>query len=141
MAHSPLTLFFFNAGIDYNISHSRKYSHDMIACLGETTGMKALQRTLDMMKASDEGTQILLDKPRINTTTVDIDALGCMPIDTLGFYYKKFLDDNVSAADNTIQILCKSIVYSSHAESNAGLTNASKIHKRSGINVCDDTIS
>lgn len=135
-------VFFFQSGIDYNIFHSRKYSHDMIACLGETTGIKALHRTLDMMKASDEGTQILLDKPRINTTTVDIDALGCMPIDTLGFYYKKFLDDNVSeAADNTILILCKSIVVSSCAESNAGLTNASKIHKRSGINVCDDTIS
>lgn len=73
------------------------YSHDMIACLGETTGIKSLQRTLNTMKESQEGTQILLDKPRINTKTVDIAALGCLPVDTFGFYYKKFLDDNVSA--------------------------------------------
>lgn len=70
----------------------------MIACLGETTGIKSLQHTLDMMKASVEGTQILLHKPRINTTTVDIDALGSLPENTLGFCYNKFLNDNVSAA-------------------------------------------
>lgn len=68
----------------------------MIACLGETTGIKSLQRTLNMMKGSEEGTQILLEKPRINTSTIDIDALGCLPIDTFGFYYHKFLEDNVS---------------------------------------------
>lgn len=73
----------------------------MIACLGETTGIKSLQKTLNMMKLSEEGTHILLKKPRINTTTVDIDALGCMPVDTLGFYYKKFLDENVSETIDT----------------------------------------
>lgn len=111
----------------------------MIACLGETTGIDSLKQTLNTMKASEEGTHILLDKPRINTKAVDIDALGCMPVDTLGFYYKKFLDDNVSGtAEDTICIfhLFKFIF----AESNARLTDASEIHKRSGTNVCDDTV-
>lgn len=75
---------------------SPKHSHDMIACLGETTGLKSLQCTLNTMKESEEGTRILLEKPRINTKTVDIDALGRLPVDTFGFYYKQFLDDNVS---------------------------------------------
>lgn len=70
----------------------------MIACLGETTGIKSLQITLNAMKESVEGQRILLEKPRINTTTVDIDALGNLPVNTLGFYYNKFLDDNVSDA-------------------------------------------
>lgn len=70
----------------------------MIACLGETTGIQSLQRTLSAMKESEEGRQILLEKPRINTIAIDIDALGCLPVDTFGFYYKKFLDDNVSEA-------------------------------------------
>lgn len=76
----------------------------MIACLGETTGIKSLQRTLNTMKESREGTQILLEKPRINTKTIDIAALGCLPVDTFGFYYKKFLDDNVSATVTTNNI-------------------------------------
>lgn len=67
----------------------------MIACLGETTGLDALQTVLQVMKSSPEGLQILSDKPRINSRTVDLDALGKLPVDTFGYAYKKFLDDNV----------------------------------------------
>lgn len=69
----------------------------MIACLGETTGTDALQKILQSMKDSPEGNQILLERPRINSEIIDLNALGKLPIDTFGYAYKKFLDDNVSS--------------------------------------------
>lgn len=68
----------------------------MIACLGETTGTQALQNILNLMRNSPEGNRILSDRPRINSHAIDLDALGKLPIDTFGYAYKKFLDDNVS---------------------------------------------
>lgn len=69
---------------------------DMIACLGETTGEEALQSVLQTMQNSEEGRQILKEKPRINTKTVNLDELKSMSADTFGHHYYKFLDDNVS---------------------------------------------
>jgi len=70
--------------------------HDMIACLGETTGKDALIKILNTMKSTDEGVQILEEKPRINTKTVDLTQLEKLPPDTLGFHYFDFLKQNVS---------------------------------------------
>lgn len=70
----------------------------MIACLGETTGTEALQNVLQMMKISPEGAQILSERPRINSSAIDLDALSRLPTGTFGYAYKKFLDDNVSDA-------------------------------------------
>lgn len=69
--------------------------HDMIACLGETTGVEALKTIYEKMQACDEGRQILDDKPRINTKTVNLEELKSMPENTLGHQYWKFLNDNV----------------------------------------------
>lgn len=68
----------------------------MIACLGETTGEEALHKIFQVMQTSEEGQQILKQKPRINTKTVNLDELKSMPTDTFGHHYYKFLDDNVS---------------------------------------------
>lgn len=73
----------------------------MIACLGETTGVETLNILLNLMKSSAEGIQILTDRPRINSKTIDLNALERLPPNTFGYAYKKFLDDNVSS----IQIL------------------------------------
>lgn len=70
--------------------------HDMIACLGETTGTDALNRILAQMKNCNEGQRILKEKPRINSNDIDLEALGKLPDNTFGFHYKQFLDDNVS---------------------------------------------
>lgn len=70
--------------------------HDMIACLGETTGAEALNKILSAMKSSEEGQQILNEKPRINTRTVNLKELKELPAETLGHQYCKFLEDNVS---------------------------------------------
>lgn len=67
----------------------------MIACCGETTGLPALQWNLELMKSSDEGSRILAERPRINSKAIDLEALGKLPEDTYGYFYKKFLDDNV----------------------------------------------
>lgn len=67
----------------------------MIACLGETTGESALQNILTTMQNDEEGRQILAEKPRINTKTVNLEKLRQMPSNTLGYTYAKFLDDNV----------------------------------------------
>lgn len=69
--------------------------HDMIAALGETTGVETLKKLLDGMYMSEEGQRILHDKPRINTSTVNFEELKKMPENTLGFQYHKFLTDNV----------------------------------------------
>jgi ubiquinone biosynthesis protein COQ4 len=69
---------------------------DMIACLGETTGVEALNNVLQKMKSSDEGQMILKDKPRINSSTVNLTELASLPQNTFGYHYSKFLTDNVS---------------------------------------------
>lgn len=68
----------------------------MIACLGETTGTDTLENLLKTMRGSDEGSLILKDLPRINSTAIDLEALGKLPSNTFGYAYKKFLDDNVN---------------------------------------------
>ncbi|KAM7356662.1 UDP-sugar transporter UST74c-like [Cochliomyia hominivorax] len=78
--------------------------HDMIACLGETTGEQALQNILYSMKNCDEGQRILQHKPRINTRTVDIEKLRQLPENTLGRVYVKFLDDNQVTPDSRMEV-------------------------------------
>lgn len=70
--------------------------HDMIACLGETTGHDALNNMLSYMKSNTEGMKILQEQPRINTKTVDLEALGRLEENKFGYQYYKFLKDNVS---------------------------------------------
>lgn len=77
----------------FSFPHSR---HDMIACLGETTGGPALESIRQQMRNCEEGRQILADKPRINTRTVDMDALRKLPENTFGFHYVAFLEKHVS---------------------------------------------
>uniref|UniRef100_A0A182QJL2 Ubiquinone biosynthesis protein COQ4 homolog, mitochondrial n=1 Tax=Anopheles farauti TaxID=69004 RepID=A0A182QJL2_9DIPT len=78
--------------------------HDMIACLGETTGREALERMLFAMKNSEEGQQILTEKPRINTRTVDMAALSKLPETSFGYTYAKFMADNNITPDSRMEV-------------------------------------
>ncbi|KAH8398771.1 hypothetical protein KR222_003126 [Zaprionus bogoriensis] len=78
--------------------------HDMIACLGETTGEYALLSILDTMEASEEGRRILADKPRISSMTVDLNHLETLPPDTFGATYVKFLKDNKVTPDSRMEV-------------------------------------
>ncbi|CAE6429309.1 unnamed protein product [Rhizoctonia solani] len=64
----------------------------MVAALGETTAGSALPRLRDQMLASSEGRALLKDRPRVNTSTVDMVALSKMPVGTWGHTYVTWLD-------------------------------------------------
>lgn len=64
----------------------------MVAALGETTAGPALPRLLDRMLENPEGRQILKDRPRINSTTVDMNALSKLPENTFGRTYVTWLE-------------------------------------------------
>ncbi|XP_055691072.1 uncharacterized protein LOC129794304 [Lutzomyia longipalpis] len=78
--------------------------HDMIACLGETTGEVALGRIHKEMKSCEEGLQILDDRPRINSRTINLEALGKLPVDSFGYHYWKFLCDNKVTPDSRMEV-------------------------------------
>ncbi|EDW69045.1 ubiquinone biosynthesis protein COQ4 homolog, mitochondrial [Drosophila virilis] len=80
------------------------HRHDMIACLGETTGESALWNILDSMQATEEGRRILKDKPRINTKTIDFKRLEALPPNTFGATYAKFLKDNKVTPDSRMEV-------------------------------------
>ncbi|KDQ53253.1 hypothetical protein JAAARDRAFT_439258 [Jaapia argillacea MUCL 33604] len=65
---------------------------DMIAALGETTAGIALPRLRDHMLNSAQGRQILKDRPRINSDTVDMNALAQLPEGTFGRAYVTWLE-------------------------------------------------
>ncbi|KAJ7067318.1 putative COQ4 protein, responsible for restoring ubiquinone biosynthesis [Mycena amicta] len=67
-------------------------NRDMVAALGETTAGPSLPRLRDRMLASPEGRQILKDRPRINSTTVDMDKLAQMPEGAFGHAYTTWLE-------------------------------------------------
>ena len=77
------------------ISLTNPYRGDMIACLGETTGEKALLHCWSQLQASPEGQRILEQKPRIHSSTVDLVALKNLPDGTIGKTYSDFLKINV----------------------------------------------
>lgn len=64
----------------------------MIAALGETTAGPALPRLRDIMLESTEGRQILKQRPRINSETVDMEALARLPMGTFGRSYVTWLE-------------------------------------------------
>lgn len=78
------------------ISISNPSRGDMIAVMGETTGLSSLEYMKSQMLESEEGRRILEDKPRINSATVDLDKLKVMQDGTLGQAYSNFLEKYAS---------------------------------------------
>ncbi|XP_005994402.1 ubiquinone biosynthesis protein COQ4 homolog, mitochondrial [Latimeria chalumnae] len=70
------------------------YRHDMVAVLGETTGLLALPALRDRMKNDPEGFQILQERPRIRFSALELTRLRELPDSTFGREYIRFLDDN-----------------------------------------------
>lgn len=64
----------------------------MIAAIGDITAGPVLPRLRDTMLASPEGRQILKDRPRINTRTVDLERLAQLPEGTVGRAYINWLE-------------------------------------------------
>eukprot|EP01135_Chromosphaera_perkinsii_P012094 Nk52_evm32s2579 gene=Nk52_evmTU32s2579 len=72
---------------------------DMVAALGETTGYYALKDIHAKMLRSETGRQILEEKPRISSKTIDLEWLRTLPAGTLGREYVRFLDDQQVSPD------------------------------------------
>lgn len=71
------------------------YRHDMVAVLGETTSNRQLPRMRDAMlknAQSSEGRDILRDRPRLNTQTIDVAKLAAMPEGSFGRSYVDWLE-------------------------------------------------
>ncbi|TBU41926.1 ubiquinone biosynthesis protein COQ4 mitochondrial [Dichomitus squalens] len=65
---------------------------DMVAALGDLTSGPVLPRLRDSMLESAEGRQILKDRPRINSDTVDMNKLALLPEGTFGNAYVTWLE-------------------------------------------------
>jgi len=65
---------------------------DMVAAMGETTAGSSLERLRDTMLESAEGRQILKDRPRVNSNTVDMDKLAQYPEGSFGRAYVTWLE-------------------------------------------------
>ncbi|KAJ8346997.1 hypothetical protein SKAU_G00283980 [Synaphobranchus kaupii] len=80
------------------------YRHDMVAVLGETTGHLALMKLRDRMKSDLEGYSILIERPRIRLSTLDLSHMRTLPDGSLGREYLRFLEDNQVTPDSRADV-------------------------------------
>ncbi|KAD2393614.1 hypothetical protein E3N88_40591 [Mikania micrantha] len=71
---------------------------DLIAALGETTGKPAFERVLERMRRNSEGKEILLDRPRVISSSVG--HAWDLPENTFGAAYAKFMGSRNFSPDD-----------------------------------------
>ncbi|XP_015905201.2 ubiquinone biosynthesis protein COQ4 homolog, mitochondrial [Parasteatoda tepidariorum] len=86
------------------MSISDVYRHDMIAVLGETTGVSAAKKIREKMLNDPEGKSILDERPRINSATLDYDYLRSLSPNTLGRTYLAFLENHHVTPDSRREV-------------------------------------
>jgi ubiquinone biosynthesis protein COQ4 len=64
----------------------------MVAALGETTAGHSLSRLRDHMLENPEGRKVLKDRPRVNSTTIDMTKLAQYPEGSFGRAYVTWLE-------------------------------------------------
>uniref|UniRef100_H3CUE5 Ubiquinone biosynthesis protein COQ4 homolog, mitochondrial n=2 Tax=Tetraodon nigroviridis TaxID=99883 RepID=H3CUE5_TETNG len=80
------------------------YRHDMVAVLGETTGHLALTNLRNRMRNDPEGYAVLMERPRIRLSTLDLTKMASMPDGTFGREYLRFLEDNHVTPDSRADV-------------------------------------
>lgn len=65
---------------------------DMVAALGETTAGPTLPSLRDRMLDSIEGRRVLMQRPRVNSSTIDLNKLAHYPEGTFGRAYVTWLE-------------------------------------------------
>ncbi|KAM6985080.1 ubiquinone biosynthesis protein COQ4 homolog, mitochondrial [Aplochiton taeniatus] len=80
------------------------YRHDMVAVLGEATGHLALMRLRDRMRGDPEGYSILIERPRIRLSTLDLTKMASLPNGSFGREYLRFLEDNRVTPDSRADV-------------------------------------
>ena len=73
---------------------------DMINAFGELTGQYSIKKVHEQMRRDPEGSQILEEKPIINSHTVDLEYLATLPANTFGREYVEFLERNKITPDS-----------------------------------------
>ncbi|KAG9138389.1 hypothetical protein Leryth_001581 [Lithospermum erythrorhizon] len=80
---------------------------DLVHALAETTGQQAFLATLQRMKNNPEGMEVLRDRPRVISSTIQ--HLYDLPSNTFGGTYAKFMGKrNFSPDDRTPVRFCES---------------------------------
>jgi ubiquinone biosynthesis protein COQ4 len=77
---------------------------DMVAALGETTGLGALKRMRNEMLQDPIGRRILRERPIVHTTTIDFEKLRDLPSNTFGHQYAQFMHKHDISADTRLDI-------------------------------------
>ncbi|XP_018333236.1 ubiquinone biosynthesis protein COQ4 homolog, mitochondrial-like [Agrilus planipennis] len=72
----------------------------MSTCFSETTGLYAAGNLLKRVESTEEGRRLLMDKPRVNSKTIDLEKLKHLPDDTFGKAYFNFLFQNNLTPDS-----------------------------------------
>jgi ubiquinone biosynthesis protein COQ4 len=67
---------------------------DQVLLLAQTVNLAALARAVERIDDDPAGRALLADRPRIDRSHVDFDALARLPDGTLGREYVRFLTDN-----------------------------------------------
>lgn len=70
------------------------HRHDMVATLGETTSDRQLPRLREALlsQSGDEGLQILRERPRLSSESIDLETLRALPDGSLGRAYIDWLE-------------------------------------------------
>ncbi|XP_077062487.1 ubiquinone biosynthesis protein COQ4 homolog, mitochondrial isoform X2 [Siphateles boraxobius] len=76
----------------------------MVAVLGETTGYQALMKLRDRMRNDSEGCTILVERPKIRLSTLDLTQMSALPDGTLGREYLRFLEENRVTPDSRADV-------------------------------------
>lgn len=76
-----------------------------IVALGESTAIEPILKKLQKTMLSDEiGRQILKEKPRITSTSLNLDYLRSLPDNTIGKNYINWLDKEGVSPDTRVQV-------------------------------------
>lgn len=78
---------------------------DLVATLGETTGLEACRRMRDLMLHSPQGRQILWSRPRVSKTYLDFDKLRTLPLRSLGKQHFLFFQNNGISPDTRHEVV------------------------------------
>lgn len=70
------------------------HRHDMVATLGETTSDRQLPKLREALlsQSGEEGLQILRDRPRLSSETIDLEAMRALPEGSFGRAYIDWLE-------------------------------------------------
>jgi ubiquinone biosynthesis protein COQ4 len=70
-----------------------KLTEDMVAALGEATASPFfINKLRDTMLSDPTGRRILREQPRITSTSLDVEKLRLLPVNTIGHEYARWLE-------------------------------------------------